>query len=108
MFQFPRLLILAYVFSKYWPGFIPAGFPHSGIPGLAPACGYPGLFAACHALLHPLTPRHPPYALLACFSVAGRLRLVSFSFFLHSVKGFFRLLVVSLYAVVKDRLVFQS
>ena len=76
MFQFPRLLIHAYVFSMDWLGFPPAGLPHSGIPGSSPACGYPRLFAACHALLQPPTPRHPPYA-LPSLRLASRLRLVS-------------------------------
>ena len=43
---------------------VPAGLPHSGIPGSTAAGASPGLIAACHALPRPREPRHPPRALL--------------------------------------------
>ena len=39
------------------------GFPHWGIPGYACLAAHRGLSRPCHALLRPLAPRHPPWAL---------------------------------------------
>ncbi len=60
MFQFGRSRPLPY---GRVTGYVPAGFPHSGIPGSSAVCASPGLFAAYHALLRLLAPRHPPCAL---------------------------------------------
>lgn len=51
-----------YSASSTWT-FLQVGSPIRVSPDIAPACGSPGLIAANHALLRPLTPRHPPYAL---------------------------------------------
>ena len=45
-------------------GLLPAGLPHSEIPGSRVICTSPGLFAAYHVLLRLREPRHPPCALL--------------------------------------------
>ena len=63
MFQFPRLPLPAYVFSRQLHGIIRAGFSHSGISGSTPVSGSPKLIAACYALHRPSAPRNPPYAL---------------------------------------------
>ena len=44
-------------------GLLPAGLPHSEIPGSRVICTSPGLFAAYHVLLRLREPRHPPSAL---------------------------------------------
>ena len=44
-------------------GLLPAGLPHSDIPGSRVICTSPGLFAAYHVLLRLREPRHPPSAL---------------------------------------------
>ncbi len=61
MFHFPTYA--SCLLRDRIPGFLPGGFPHSGIHGSTPACGSPWLIAACHALHRPLVPRHPPRAL---------------------------------------------
>ena len=50
-------------------GVLPAGFPHSDIPGLTVICTSPRLFAAYHVFLRLLVPRHPPCALIRLISV---------------------------------------
>ena len=50
-------------------GLQPDGLPHSDISGSIPVCSSPELFAAYHVLLRLRKPRHPPYALLAFFSL---------------------------------------
>ena len=44
-------------------GLLPAGLPHSDIPGSRIICISPGLFAAYHVLHRLREPRHPPSAL---------------------------------------------
>ncbi len=44
-------------------GLLPAGLPHSEIPGSRIICISPGLFAAYHVLHRLREPRHPPSAL---------------------------------------------
>ena len=44
-------------------GLLPAGLPHSDIPGSGDICSSPGLFAAYHVLPRLREPRHPPCAL---------------------------------------------
>ena len=51
-------------------GLLPAGLPHSDIPGSGIICISPGLFAAYHVLHRLREPRHPPSA-LAYFLVNG-------------------------------------
>ena len=51
-------------------GRLPAGLPHSEIPGSRVICTSPGLFAAYHVLLRLREPRHPPSA-LAYFLLPG-------------------------------------
>ncbi len=63
MFQFPPFPPHTYVFSMWYPGIPPGGFPHSDISGSMLVGSSPKLFAACYVLRRPLAPRHPPYAL---------------------------------------------
>ena len=58
MFQFP-----GFAPPRGGDGFVPAGLPHSEIPGSVLACSSPRLFAACHVLHRRSVPRHPPCAL---------------------------------------------
>ena len=46
-------------------GLLPAGLPHSEIPGSKLAYSSPRLIAVRHVLLRHLVRRHPPYALCA-------------------------------------------
>ena len=53
-----------YLIHSMLTGFLlPAGFPHSDIPGSIDICSSPRLFAACHVLHRLLMPRHSPCAL---------------------------------------------
>ena len=46
-------------------GLLPAGLPHSEIPGSKLAYSSPRLIAVRHVFLRHLVRRHPPYALYA-------------------------------------------
>ena len=81
MFQFPPCPPYAYLFSIWYPGIPPGGFPHSDISGSTLADSSPKLFAVYHVLLRPLAPRHPPCAL--CSLIACAYREIEFS---HSVQ----------------------
>ena len=64
MFQFPGYGSSYPILFRYgYCSMTHSRFPHSGIHGSKPACGSPWLFVARYALLRPLAPRHPPYAL---------------------------------------------
>jgi hypothetical protein len=62
-FSSPRAPQQAYVFSLWYPGIPPGGFPHSDISGSQLADSSPKLFAVNHVLHRLLAPRHPPCAL---------------------------------------------
>src|SRR5579875_4156200 len=63
MFQFPRLPLLTYEFSKqYWP-MTTSGFPHSDIHASTLAYSSTWHFGVRPVLLRLLAPRHPPCAL---------------------------------------------
>jgi hypothetical protein len=64
MFQFTRFASHTYGFSMGYLRFASSGFPHSDISGSTLACSSPERFAAGCVLLRPLTPRHPPCALI--------------------------------------------
>ena len=64
MFQFSRFASHTYVFGMGYLRFASSGFPHSDISGSLLACSSPERFAAGCVLLRPLTPRHPPCALI--------------------------------------------
>ena len=54
MFQFPSCPPHTYVFSLWYPGIPPGGFPHSDISGSSLVDSSPKLFAACHVLHRPM------------------------------------------------------
>ena len=64
-FTSPRVASPDYEFIRSIPDINPAGLPHSEIHGSTPACGSPWLIATCYVLHRLLTPRHPPFALVA-------------------------------------------
>ena len=59
-----------YVFTTWYPGIPPGGFPHSDISGSSLVGSSPKLFAAYYVLHRPLAPRHPPYALCSLIYVS--------------------------------------
>ena len=81
MFQFTRLASHTYEFSMRHLRFASSGFPHSDISGSRLACSSPERFAARCVLRRPLTPRHPPCALV-------RLTLCEIVYFLPSLCSF--------------------
>jgi hypothetical protein len=54
------------------------GFPIRVSPDQSPLGGSPRLIAACHALLRPLTPRHPPSALSSLTMRFGGIESLAF------------------------------
>jgi hypothetical protein len=77
MFQFPPCPPSAYVFSRWYPGIPPGGFPHSDISGSSLADSSPKLFAVYRVLHRPLAPRHPPCALCSLIAYAFLAKLFS-------------------------------
>ena len=63
MFHFPGLSRPRLCIQRGVAGRMPAGLPHSEIPGSTRVCRSPGLIAAYHVLLRLRMPRHPPCAL---------------------------------------------
>ena len=56
----PRVPFFTLFIHVKMTGVLPAGFPHSDIPGSALVHSSPGLFAVSHVLLRHSAPRHPP------------------------------------------------
>ena len=56
----PRVPFFTLLFRVKMTEVLPAGFPHSDIPGSALVHSSPGLFAVSHVLLRHSAPRHPP------------------------------------------------
>ena len=63
MFHFSGYRYLNLCIQFKLTGLLPAGFPHSEIPGSKRVCRSPRLIAAYHVLLRLVSPRHSPIAL---------------------------------------------